>query len=430
MPNPCSAISSPVRAAVIGAGPAGLMAAEVLAETGVQVEVFDGMPSVARKFLLAGVGGMNITHAEDYDTFMTRYGSAAPYLRPALDAFPPQRLRQWIEELGIDTFVGSSGRVFPTDMKAAPLLRAWLHRLRSQGVIFHPRHRWVGWIGDNPALGWRFHTEAGEQIEQFDTVILALGGGSWPRLGSDGSWCERLSCAGVTIAPLRPSNCGFDLNWSPYLRQRFAGTPLKNIGLRLQDSAGNEQYRKGELVITDDGIEGSLVYAVSGPLRESLGMPAAHLTLDWLPHRSAEWVTAKLRSVRPGTSFTDQLRKALGLPAIANVLLQDCCPALDRRDAEAVSRALKAMPLAVTGTRPIEEAISSAGGVTFAAVDPQLMLTALPGVFVAGEMLDWEAPTGGYLLSACFATGRLAGAGALAWLTQLQSQVQPAGQSA
>lgn len=425
MPKPTSALPSTTRAAVIGAGPAGLMAAEVLAQAGVQVAVFDSMPSVARKFLLAGVGGMNITHAEDYDTFVTRYGAAANALRPSLDAFMPQQLRHWIEGLGIDTFVGTSGRVFPTDMKAAPLLRAWLHRLRTQGVIFRSRSRWAGWVDDNPALGWRFHTEAGEQIEHFDTVVLALGGASWPRLGSGGSWCAALAGAGVAVAPLRPSNCGFEIPWSDYLRQRFAGTPLKNVGLHLTDNAGGEQSRKGELVITAYGIEGSLVYALSGPIRDSLEAPTARLTLDWLPLRSAAWITTKLRNVRAGTSFTDQLRKGLGLPGIASALLQECCPDLDRRNPEAISAALKAMPLAVTATRPVAEAISSAGGVAFTAVDSQLMLNALPGVFVAGEMLDWEAPTGGYLLTACFATGRQAGAGALAWLARSGPARQP-----
>lgn len=417
MPIQGSTLTSCARVAVIGAGPAGLMAAEVLTGAGVRVEVFDSMASVARKFLLAGVGGMNITHAEDYDTFVTRYGDAAHSLRPSLDQFPPQRLRQWIEELGIDTFVGTSGRVFPTDMKAAPLLRAWLHRLRRQGVVFHARTRWIGWVENNPALGWRFQSDDGERMEQFDSVVLALGGGSWPRLGSDGSWAELLATAAVAVTPLRPSNCGFEIRWSDYVRERLAGTPLKNVGLRLQYGTGDhEKYHKGELVITNYGLEGSLVYALSGPIRDSLDLEDTKLTLDWLPHRSNDWITAKLQKVRPGTSFTDQLRKGLGLTASASALLQECCPELDRRNAQAVSRALKAMPLNVRATRPLAEAISSAGGVSFAAVNAQLMLTALPGVFVAGEMLDWEAPTGGYLLTACFATGRQAGIGALTWL--------------
>ncbi len=402
--------------AVIGAGPAGLMAAEVLATAGRRVEVFDAMPSVARKFLLAGVGGMNITHAEDYDTFVTRYGTGRADLQSILDDFPPEQLRAWIHGLGIDTFVGTSGRVFPREMKAAPLLRAWLHRLRSRGVIFHPRHRWTGWPDHNPALGWRFSSPTSEQSRRFDAVVLALGGASWPRLGSDGSWVSLLAGQGVAVRPLRPSNCGFRLHWSDHLRERFAGTPLKNVALSLTIPSEDPIRRKGELVVTDYGIEGSLVYALSGPLRDHLDRPGTALTLDWLPERSPEWIRDRLASARKGTSFANLLRKQLRLPAVASALLRDCCPALDRSDPTAISAALKAMPLAVEGPRPIAEAISSAGGIAFDAVDEGLMLRALPGVFAAGEMLDWEAPTGGYLLTACLATGYRAGTAAHRWL--------------
>lgn len=402
----------PSRLAIIGAGPAGLMAAERIATAGYQVEVFDAMPSVARKFLLAGVGGMNITHSEDYPLFVQRYREASPALQPMLDAFPPAALRQWIHDLGIDTFVGSSGRVFPTDMKAAPLLRRWLQRLRQQGVVFHPRQRWIGWQQDEQGLCWQFRGPDGEHEQRFSAVVLALGGASWPKLGSDGRWVDVLQQAGVAVTPLQASNCGFELPWSDYLRERFAGTPVKHIRLSLTNSDGSSESKTGEFVITDYGVEGSLVYALSAPLRQRWQQQPeqARLILDWLPHSSLEQISAKLQQPRKGMSFANVLRKKLHLPPLAGALLKECCPHLDPNDSQAVAAALKAMPLpAVTATRPITEAISCAGGVQFAALTPDLMLKELPGVFAAGEMLDWEAPTGGYLLTACFATGRYAG---------------------
>lgn len=408
--------------AVIGAGPAGLMAAEQLAQAGYPVEVFDAMPSVARKFLLAGIGGMNITHSEDYPAFVERYGNASTSLRPILDDLPPTALRQWIHDLGIDTFVGSSGRVFPTDMKAAPLLRAWLQRLRLQGVSFHPRHRWTGWKTVAGKQIWQFATVNGDISREFDAVVLALGGGSWKRLGSDGSWCPWLSAAGVEVQPLQPSNCGFELAWSRFLQERFAGTPIKHVALSLTDRHGRQWHKTGEFVISQYGIEGSLVYALSAPLRDLVLRPSdqypARLLLDWLPHSSLEQVTTRLQQPRKGLSFANVLRKKLNLPPVSGTLLRECCPDLDQNDHNAVARTLKAMPLYPTAPRPIDEAISSAGGVRFDAVDNNLMLNKLPGIFVAGEMLDWEAPTGGYLLTACFATGKRAGTGAANWLKQ------------
>ena len=407
------------RIAVIGAGPAGLMAAEQFAQAGLNVEVFDAMPSVARKFLLAGIGGMNITHSEDYLQFVKRYRSAESHLRPALDAFKPDDLRAWIHGLGIETFVGTSGRVFPKDMKAAPLLRSWLKRLRDQGIVIHTRHRWTDWARENEQLIWEFTTPDGKVKRHFDCVVLALGGASWPKLGSDGSWVSPLSAADIAITPLQASNCGFEMEWSDFMQQKFAGTPLKQVALSVSDSHGNREQRTGEFIISAYGVEGSLVYALSNPLRDCLNHDPqnARLILDWLPNTDLQQVEKKLREPRKGMSFANVLHKKFRLPTITNALLQECYPSLNRDDANAVASALKAMPMPlVQATRPIDEAISSAGGIQFSELDSGLMLKALPGVFVAGEMLDWDAPTGGYLLTACFATGRHAGRSAVSWL--------------
>ncbi|MFP6843595.1 MAG: TIGR03862 family flavoprotein [Thalassolituus sp.] len=417
MASPASA----QRIAVIGAGPAGLMAAEHIANAGLAVDVFDAMPSVARKFLLAGIGGMNITHAEDYDTLVTRYGGAQSQLKPILDDLPPLELRAWIHALGVDTFVGTSQRVFPTDMKAAPLLRAWLHRLRSSGVTFHPRHRWTGWNNNTPQDGWVFATPDGEVTHQFDAVVLALGGASWAKLGSDGRWCEPLAQMQVDIAPLKPTNCGFEIPWSDFIRERFAGTPLKNIAVSITDKNGYTEYKKGEFVLSEYGIEGSLIYAISAPLRDLIdtnGEKTAEFFLDWLPNMTVEQIIKKLDQPRKGMSFSNVLRKKLNLPALTNALLKECCPTLNNNNSTDVANAIKAMPMRPQQTRPIDEAISSAGGVRFNSTNNDLMLEQLPGVFVAGEMLDWEAPTGGYLLTACFATGKRAGLGLVQWLQE------------
>lgn len=402
--------------AVIGGGPAGLMAAEILVQGGVQVDVYDAMPSVGRKFLLAGVGGMNITHAEAFETFLTRYGSRSSAVRPLLEVFRPEALRDWIHELGIETFVGSSGRVFPRDMKAAPLLRAWLHRLREAGVHIHVRHRWVGW-DDQGVL--RFMTLQGVKPVRADAVVLALGGGSWAKLGSDGAWVPLLAQRGVDIAPLLPSNCGFDVagGWSEHLRTRFAGQPLKSVVLRFTDAVGQVRERRGELMLSDTGIEGSLVYALSAPLRDTIAsMGSVTLTLDLAPDKTLERVMSEVDHPRGARSLSSHLQSRAGIKGAKTALLHEVLSKPQMNDPIRLAHAIKSLPLTLVAPRPLDEAISSAGGVRFEALDATLMLHALPGVFCAGEMLDWEAPTGGYLLTACFASGRVAGQGALNFL--------------
>ncbi|MGE6689757.1 TIGR03862 family flavoprotein [Stutzerimonas stutzeri] len=397
--------------AIIGGGPAGLMAAEVLGQAGVSVDLYDAMPSVGRKFLLAGVGGMNITHAEDYSAFVGRYGERAEQLRPLLDAFSPGALRHWIHGLGIDTFVGSSGRVFPTDMKAAPLLRAWLKRLRENGVRIHTRQRWLGW-DDHSAL--RIAGPQGEIRVDAHATLLALGGGSWARLGSDGAWVPLLAARGVAIAPLQPANCGFEVqDWSAHLRDKFAGAPLKTVSLALPGSAP----RKGEFVLTATGIEGSLVYALSAPIRETINRDgAATVLLDLLPDRTQPQIASALAKPRGSQSMAKHLHRQLKLDGVKAALLRELTDAATFQDPQALATAIKALPIRLLRPRPLDEAISSAGGVPFEALDTNLMLQQLPGVFCAGEMLDWEAPTGGYLLTACFASARAAAEGMLRWL--------------
>ncbi|QJQ03299.1 TIGR03862 family flavoprotein [Herbaspirillum rubrisubalbicans] len=402
------------RVAVIGAGPAGLMAAEVLAAHGVAVDVYDAMPSAGRKFLLAGRGGMNITHSEAQPDFLPRYGKRREQVAPFVRRFDGEQLRAWIHELGIETFVGSSGRVFPREMKAAPLLRAWLHRLRQAGVQFHMRHRWLGWQEDG-AL--RLAHPEGEIAVRPDAVVLALGGGSWPRLGSDGSWVPLLQARQVEVAPLLPSNCGFELDWSAHFRERFAGEPVKPVVASTAQASGGVQNRRGEFIVTAEGIEGSLVYAMSAALRDTIAAEgSARLYLDLLPDWPLEKVEAELAHPRGARSLSSHLQSRLHLKGVKAGLLRELLSKEDFADMGKLARAIKALPLTVWRTRPLAEAISSAGGVSFEALDDALMLRALPGVFCAGEMLDWEAPTGGYLLTACFATGRAAAAGVLHWL--------------
>ncbi|MGZ0077387.1 TIGR03862 family flavoprotein [Methylomonas sp. YC3] len=405
-------------AIIIGAGPAGLMAAEVLSQAGLSVAVFDAMPSAGRKFLMAGKGGLNITHSEPFEPFLTRYGTQRAALEPMLNAFSPEALRAWVQGLGIETFVGTSGRVFPTEMKAAPLLRAWLHRLRSNGVHFHMRHRWLGW-DDDGAL--RLSNPDGEISVKPQATVLALGGASWPQLGSDGAWVTWLQARGVEIAPLQSANCGFEVAWSAHLREKFAGAPLKSVALTFTDTQGYAERRLGEMVISTHGVEGSLIYAFSRRLREYLHVHgSATFTIDLLPGRDAERVLAEISRPRGSRSLSSHLQSRLGISGVKAALLREVLSQAQFADAAILAKTIKALPITVNATRPIAEAISSAGGVSFNSLDQNLMLTALPGVFVAGEMLDWEAPTGGYLLSACFATGRSAGLGVCDWLNRHQ----------
>jgi hypothetical protein len=401
--------------AVIGAGPAGLMAAEVLAQGGVKVTVYDAMPSVGRKFLMAGRGGLNLTHSEALPQFLTRYGDAMPRLKAAIEAFPPQALREWSETLGQATFVGSSGRVFPQSFKASPLLRAWLRRLDAAGVQFALRHHWTGWDGNGHLS---FETLDGPRAIEPRAAVLALGGASWPRLGSDGAWAKALAAKGVAISPLVSANCGFTVAWSDIFRDRFEGQPLKGVAL----SFGAHTVR-GEAMITKAGIEGGAVYALSGPLREAvLGKGLASLQIALRPDLDRKALAARLSAPRAKQSFSNWLRKAAHLSPVAIGLLQEAAMAvgasLSALSAEDLAERINAVPVELTGAAPIARAISTAGGIAFDELDADFMIRRLPGVFASGEMLDWEAPTGGYLLQASFATGAAAGRGVLKWLSR------------
>jgi uncharacterized flavoprotein (TIGR03862 family) len=419
--------------AVIGGGPAGLMAAETIAAAGLRVHVFDAMPSVGRKFLMAGKGGMNLTHSEPIEAFLTRYGSRRDALAPLLDLLSPDALRAWVHGLGVDTFVGTSGRVFPTDMKAAPMLRAWLHRLRESGVQFHMRHRWTGWsVQPKSQLSrhaLRFATSDGETSFLADAVVLALGGGSWPRLGSDAAWVPLLAAQGIGIVPLQAANCGFDADWSEHFRTRHAGEFLKSVAMALapdKDKGQDTIFRQGEFVITESGIEGSLVYALSSGIRERINRDGyATLLLDLAPGLSHERVLTEVTHPRGSRSISSHLQSRLSIGGVKAGLLHESLSKEAFSDPEQLAGAIKSLPLNVVRARPIAEAISSAGGIAFEALDAHLMIRQLPGVFCAGEMLDWEAPTGGYLLTACFASGRAAGQGVLAHLGTGQNTGNP-----
>lgn len=403
----------PDHVAVIGAGPAGLMASEMIAQGGARVTVYDAMPSAGRKFLMAGRGGLNLTHSEDLRAFIARYGAASARLEPAVAAFPPQALRAWSEALGQPTFVGSSGRVFPQAFKASPLLRAWLRRLDQAGVQFALRHRWTGWDDDGHLL---FHTPDGARRVEARGTVLALGGASWPRLGSDGTWVEMLAAKGVVIAPLRPANCGFTVAWSKVFRDRFEGQPLKGVVL----SFGAHAVR-GEAMITRSGIEGGGIYALSAELREAViaaGSAMLHVALR--PDLDVGLLIAKLSAPKGKQSLSNFLRKTIHLSPVAVGLLQETAigegVSLASLPPEKLAGLIQALPVKLNGVAPMARAISSAGGIVFNELDDSLMIKRMPGVFVAGEMLDWEAPTGGYLLQASFATGAAAGRGVLKWI--------------
>jgi hypothetical protein len=399
--------------AIIGGGPAGLMAAEVLSQGGLRVDLYDAMPSVGRKFLMAGKGGLNLSHAEPREQFLNRYGDRRKFVEPWLSGFGVDDLRAWARELGVETYVGSSGRIFPTDMKAAPLLRAWLHRLRAAGVKLHARHRWLGW---NEVGELRFATANGETSVRADAVVLALGGGSWAKLGSDGAWVSVLENAGVAVAPLKPANCGFDVAWSSFFRNKFTGQPVKSVAATFGDIR-----RRGEFVVTEHGVEGGLIYALSASLRDAIEAQGhADLEIDLLPDKSMEQVGNEVGHPRGSRSLSSHLQSRLGLKGVKVGLLHECVGKDDIAVPPRLTFAIKGLKLRLVALRPLDEAISSAGGVRFDSLDERLMLREKPGIFCAGEMLDWEAPTGGYLLTACFASGRAAGQGVLAWLAGRQ----------
>ena len=399
---------------VIGAGPAGLMAAESALAMGAQVHVYDAMPSVGRKFLMAGRGGLNLTHGEDFAAVTTRYGASAPRMRPMLEAFGPARIVEWCGGLGIETFTGSSKRIFPKDFKAAPLLRAWVRRLKDGGVRFHLRHRWLGWDEQGRL---RFQTPDGIIAVEADATLLALGGGSWPSLGSDGTWLPVLADRGIACAPLAPSNCGFDVDWSPHIKSKFAGHPLKSICLRFDNQAV-----KGDIMITETGIEGTPVYALSSALRERITRNGrAVVSLDLAPDRPPERLAAEIAQPKGSRSLSNHLKRQAGLSGLAVALLHET------GNLSNLAKSIKALPITLLRPRPLAEAISSAGGVTWEEVDDDLMIKRRPGLFVAGEMLDWEAPTGGYLLTGCFATGYRAGRSAAQFLAarSLKASINP-----
>ncbi|EZP45108.1 tRNA uridine 5-carboxymethylaminomethyl modification enzyme mnmG [Stenotrophomonas sp. RIT309] len=409
-----SDVRPPRRIAVIGGGPAGLFAAERLRAAGLDVDLYEAKGSPGRKFLIAGKGGLNLTHSDPRPLFDSRYREQATRVGRWLDGFDAQALRDWAAGFGVETYVGSSGRVFPVDRKAAPLLRGWVRRLKEQGVRLHVNHRWLGW-SDDGAL--RFATDNGELEVRADATVLALGGGSWPQLGSDGAWVPALQARTVDIAPLQSANCGFDIAWTPFFAQRHAGAPLKPVVAHWHGLDGEPHTLQGECVASEYGIEGSLIYALSADLRETLNRDGhATLWLDLVPGRDEARLLADLSQPRKGRSFGEHLRRQAGLDPVKTALVFETLGKDAGNDLAAVIATLKRLPLLLLRPRPMAEVISTAGGVRLDALDEGLMLRALPGVFCAGEMLDWEAPTGGYLLTACYASGLRAAEGVTAWL--------------
>jgi uncharacterized flavoprotein (TIGR03862 family) len=398
---------------IIGGGPAGLMAAEAAVTAGATVELYDAMPSVGRKFLLAGKGGLNLSHSEPMESFLARYGTRRALIEPAIRSFSPPALQAWARELGVETFVGTSGRIFPIDMNAAPLLRAWLRRLRQAGVRFCVRHRWCGWDEDGKVL---FNGPQGPHSVQAYAVVLALGGGSWPHLGSDGAWIQILAEQNVPIVPLKPANCGFDVPWSGHFRTKFAGHPVKTVAGTVKTVDGIMVRRMGEFVITENGVEGGLIYMLSSAARDVITTEGtATLWLDLAPDRSLQRLTEDLSRPRGKRTLATHLKCYAGIAGVKAGLLREVVSKEVLTDFLRLAAAIKSLPLTLVAPRPLEEAISTAGGVSREALDERLMLRAFPGVFCAGEMLDWEAPTGGYLLTGCLATGRLAGRAAAEW---------------
>jgi uncharacterized flavoprotein (TIGR03862 family) len=413
--------SNTPRIAVVGGGPAGLMAAEIACSQGASVNLYDGLASVGRKILIAGKGGLNLTHSEPFERFVGRYRERSGEVRGWLQGFDADALRQWAAGLGIATMVGSSGRVFPADLKAAPLVRGWVRRLREQGVRFHTQHYWTGW---DPSGALRFRHDGHETMAHADATVLALGGASWPKLGSDGCWLPLLRESGVAVAELTPANCGFECAWSPHFRERHAGQPVKPVAIAIDGGPALQ----GEFVVTAHGVEGSLLYALSAPLRDAIAATgSATIQLDLAPGRSHEQLQQALQRPRGRRSLSEHLRRNCALEGVRLGLLYEVLGRELMHEPSRLVAAIKSLPLRLERTRPIEEAISSAGGVRFEAMDERSMLSALPGVFCAGEMIDWEAPTGGYLLTACLASGRHAALGALEWLAE---QAQPPRQMA
>jgi uncharacterized flavoprotein (TIGR03862 family) len=409
-----SDLIQPRSVVVIGGGPAGLMAADVLINGGERVDLYDSMPSVGRKFLVAGKGGLNLTHSESREQFLSHYGPRREFLEPILDKFSPEDLRMWVHELGVDTFVGTSGRVFPVGMKTAPILQSWTQRLRKDGIIFHMHHKWCGWSGDGSLL---FETPDGKVMVNPRAAVLALGGGSWARLGSTGTWVPLLVEKGICVAALRPSNCGFDVSWSEHFRTRFEGSPLKSVIVSFIDSRGNISRKQGDVIITKTGLEGSPIYAISAQLRDEIeANESAVIKLDLAPGLSQQRLRDRLSLPRGSRTLSGHLEKAVNIKGVKADLLREFVPTHTFSDPEKLAAAIKDLPISLIAPRPLDEAISSAGGVLFEELDENLMIRSIPGVFCAGEMLDWEAPTGGYLLTACFASGRTAGLGALAWV--------------